>query len=52
MQLDYYFGYDNIQDGRGCQDPPHDDCAQSGDCHLRDAMDLRQPQPSVGDDLS
>ena len=39
------------QDGRSHQDPPHADCAQPGDCHLCDAVDLRQPQPPSGDDL-
>ena len=27
------------------------DIAQPGDSHLRDAVDLRQPQPPVGDDI-
>lgn len=39
------------QDGRSYQDPPYADCAQPGDCHLCDAVDLRQPQPPSGNDL-
>ena len=36
------------QVGRSHQDPPHADCAQPGDCHLCDAVELRQPQPPPG----